>query len=323
MHWGRRLLAVGCCFAVTGTSVAASPVGAFQGIPEIPASDSLDVVPIDIPVVDVAPVPPAVELPAPVARIVPTAPAPPPDAGSAAPAPRVAPRAFRPPPVPVAAGPSGSAAPAVAVAGGGTTTSAARTTVRQSGLATGAARRDRRLRRTIRDLRRCLSTLPRAQARVLSLRAGLGPGAALSRAEVAVDIDRSVGHVRRVERRAVAKLRGVRRTRGCGGAAAPATGGDAGASLVASGAGTTTATTAATSAGAPGAIAGGDAGGRGGSGSSDRGGVKGESRQGRSPIAGLIPRAPQAVELTLPIVVALCAIGWLAGRRVVRRRAAA
>ena len=77
------------------------------------------------------------------------------------------------------------------------------------------AQRDRRLRRTVRGLERCLTGVPAAQRRVLVLRAGVGAARSRSRAEVARITGLSRRRVRRAESSGLRHLRRVARTTSC------------------------------------------------------------------------------------------------------------
>jgi hypothetical protein len=164
----------------------------------------------------------------------------------------------------------------------------------------------------VRRLRDCLPALPPVQARVLVLRAGVGRVNAMSLARVARTLRRSQPHVRMIERRGLTRLERARDS----GACTPSAG------VEPDGAG---AAGAAVTSAAPGAadlvVDAGEAPTRAEARhAKDRGGVRGESRQGRKPIAGVIPRPPEPVELTVPLLIALCSAAWLVGRRLYRRR---
>jgi hypothetical protein len=83
-------------------------------------------------------------------------------------------------------------------------------------------RRERRLRRIVRRLDACLPAIDAAQRRVLTLRAGLGPAPARSRAQVAQRLGVRVGRVVRLERRGVRTLRRLDRATNCAPGAGPA-----------------------------------------------------------------------------------------------------
>jgi hypothetical protein len=72
-----------------------------------------------------------------------------------------------------------------------------------------AARRERRLRATVRRLRACLGGLGRLERRVLVLRTGVAGGRARSRQRVARLLDLSTRRVRRLERRGLRHLRAL------------------------------------------------------------------------------------------------------------------
>jgi hypothetical protein len=82
-------------------------------------------------------------------------------------------------------------------------------------------KQQRRVRDTVRRLAGCLGDLPRREIRVLVLRAGIGPGPALSRERVGDRLDLATQRVARLERRGVRHLRAAA-SDGCGGAGAGA-----------------------------------------------------------------------------------------------------
>jgi hypothetical protein len=177
----------------------------------------------------------------------------------------------------------------------------------------------------VRRLRPCLPLLRPLQARVLVLRAGVGDREPASRASGARGVERPVRVVRRAERRGVRRLRIVMRAGECTeeGAVAPDGEGAEDAVTATGSVGDATVDLADADAGGDavgGSGAGGDTGGA--------GGVKGESRSGgkrggsgnRGPIAGVVPRPPEAVGITVPLLVALAGITWLVARRVRMRR---
>jgi hypothetical protein len=185
--------------------------------------------------------------------------------------------------------------------------------------------RERRLRRTIRELRPCLPLLSRLATRVLVLRAGVGDREPHTRAAVARRVERPVRVVRRLERRGISRLRALMRAGDCSGsgAIAPDGAGVAGPAIASSGSG-----------GAQVDLAEASVGGAGGSSSRDAGAVKGErsesagqrseSARDRSgsggPIAGLLPRPSDPVELTVPLLIVLAGLALLVGWRALRRR---
>jgi hypothetical protein len=146
------------------------------------------------------------------------------------------------PAAPAAGGPSSPTAAPVGSAparnargatgtGGGTRPSAAAGSPGATTARSGAARptrreraRDHRLRDAVLGRRVCLGSLPRIERRVLILRAGLRRGAPRRRVTVARMIDRPVARVRRLERRALKRLKRLSADGSCGGSAAVATG---------------------------------------------------------------------------------------------------
>jgi hypothetical protein len=78
----------------------------------------------------------------------------------------------------------------------------------------------RRFRSTVRRLRGCFYAISRFERRVVALRAGIGRTGPLSRRAVARRLDVSTRRVRRLEGRAVRRLRSANRADGCGGAGA-------------------------------------------------------------------------------------------------------
>jgi hypothetical protein len=101
-----------------------------------------------------------------------------------------------------------------ASAGAGATRSRAAST-RQSRARSRRARRELRLRRSLRHLEPCLFAVSGFVRRVIVLRAGLGGRRPLSRAGVARRLDTSVGRVRGAERRGLRSMRGAKRSHGC------------------------------------------------------------------------------------------------------------
>ena len=307
------LLAMGCFVMFTGSSSAAPPGLAQVDVPVIPAleapADPVQVLtppvalPVPLPVPQLPPALPQVAVPQPaVPRIVaPSSPRP--VAESPLPRPTA--------PSPAPGEPAGSSHAAPVAAPDESRASTREPVAVRVGERKRRARADRRLRRAVRRLTPCLSSLPRIQARVLALRAGIGPGRAMSRGRVARALDRPQRLVRRLERRGLANLRQARDGGACTRSVEP------------DGAGATPAIAAAgggevvriASDAAPAQLVG-DSGGSG-----DRGGVLGEQREGgRRTIAGVIPRPPAPIELTLPLIIALCSIAWLVGRRLHRAR---
>jgi hypothetical protein len=182
----------------------------------------------------------------------------------------------------------------------------------------GAAASSRKLRRTVRALRGCLAALPRLEARVLRLRAGIGRARPHSTAAVARIVDRPLRQVRRVQRRALRHLRRDGRD-GCAGAAAAPDGEGATATLGGTGTGLAALgdTGAGVNAGADGT---GAAAGGGGTdhpvdtkdgGSS---GVLGAQNDRERPPAGALPDVPGGVDPTLPVLLMLLAALFVAHR---------
>jgi hypothetical protein len=291
----------------------------------------------ELPPLPAVPVPPVIdELPAPVPALppvavpLPAAPAAPTGGGTSAhsvgrtaplgsgsrPAPVVAARDRTPP---AHAAPSRTVAPP---AGG------ARSAGRPAAVASArrvtpqARRRERRLRRTVRRLRACLGGLPALERKVLVLRSGLGPRHARSRAQVARTLDLSPRRVRRVERRALRRLR-----EGC--ARRPAAVPSEPAALAPAAPAFARTVLAATTFAAP-------------SGEPDRQAVKGEHqssrdsapsrssgpepalappakpRPGRPPAAAIVNRDGET-DLTLPLLLAAAAVALVLAARSVRR----
>jgi len=79
----------------------------------------------------------------------------------------------------------------------------------------------RRLRRLVLRLHACLVTLPAAERRVITLRAGLDTGVSLSRREVARRTGLTTRAVRRLERRAIRRLSAAHERTGCTARATP------------------------------------------------------------------------------------------------------
>jgi hypothetical protein len=75
--------------------------------------------------------------------------------------------------------------------------------------------RDRELRRAVVRLQGCLARVPRAERRVLTLRAGIGIARTRSRAEVARITGLHRARVARLERRGLRQLRALGRAGGC------------------------------------------------------------------------------------------------------------
>lgn len=92
----------------------------------------------------------------------------------------------------------------------------------------GEAARDRRLRRVVEDLSGCLSSVPRFDATVLALRAGLGDRAPRSRSQTARRLNTSAKRVGSAERRGVRGLKNARRRGACGATESGAGGGPTG-----------------------------------------------------------------------------------------------
>jgi hypothetical protein len=142
-----------------------------------------------------------------------------------------------------------------------------------------ARRRDRELRHVVLRLRGCAGRLPRAQRRVVLLRAGIGLGHVRSRARVAQITGYSVRRVRRLERSGLRILRSLSRD-GCGGTAA-----GAGAVTTAEPGGTTVAA-GLVYATAPATGAGTDAGGQNGDGAAGAGGQEPGDGKPRGDVRG-------------------------------------
>ncbi|HZV75282.1 MAG TPA: sigma factor-like helix-turn-helix DNA-binding protein [Conexibacter sp.] len=75
----------------------------------------------------------------------------------------------------------------------------------------------RRLERAVARLQACLSGLTERERRILTLRAGLGPGPALSRAQVARLLDLSLTRTGQIERRGLRRLGALDRAGRCAG----------------------------------------------------------------------------------------------------------
>jgi hypothetical protein len=124
---------------------------------------------------------------------------------------------------PSAGAPGGSGGSASAGSSGGSSRApTASTGARSQGAAPGGepapaarargrrvARRERRLRATVRQRAGCLSRLGPTASRVLALRAGLGPGRPLGRRAVGRRLDLGPVRVARIERRGLRHLRGL------------------------------------------------------------------------------------------------------------------
>jgi hypothetical protein len=188
----------------------------------------------------------------------------------------------------------------------------------------------------VRRLSDCLDALPDLSRRVLVLRAGVGEQDVLTLAQTARRVDRRMRTVRRIERRALRRLKAADRAGRCGesvpdGAGAPLTatgGGDFGAGtgseLAAAGTGAATGGSEEAGGGGTGGSGGGDSFGTGNGG--DRGGVKGEQRE-RSPKRSpsfpgnlVSPAAGKGIPPLLWLVPVLAALGWYAATRIRRRR---
>ena len=203
-----------------------------------------------------------------------------------------------------------------ASAGGADTPGADRVPGRAGRQDEAHVRRERRLRRTIRELRPCLPLLSRLATRVLVLRAGVGDREPHSRAAVARRVERPVRVVRRLERRGISRLRALMRAGSCSvtGAIAPDGAGAGGTALASSGGGAQV-DLAEVSRGSEGTAP------------RDAGAVKSErsesagDRSGSSgPIAGLLSRSSDATDLTVPALVLLVGLALLVGWRAQRGR---
>jgi hypothetical protein len=302
----RWLLALGCFVAITGPSEAA-PRDIVPIPPALPSPAGVPTVPEPVPPVEV-PVPPI------------AVPAPPAPSGSTPIAPNPLPEAARAPRVPAQA-PGARSVSAVArspVPGGqpagssGSSVTASAADARSERHRPGYIVSRRTMRRIVRSLRDCLPALPPLQARVLVLRAGVGRVKAMSLARVARTLRRPQPRVRRVERRGLTRLKRVRRSGAC----------TSSAGVEPDGTGAADAVVTSPTGAVPGLVVADQAPPRGERRRTDaRGGVRGESRRSRTPVAGVIPRPPEPVEVTLPLLIALCSGAWLVGRRLHRRRA--
>jgi hypothetical protein len=76
--------------------------------------------------------------------------------------------------------------------------------------------RQHRLESAVMQLHQCLDDLGASERRVLSLRAGVGPGAPLTRSQVARRLDLGVGRTGRIERRGLRRLDGLAAAGACG-----------------------------------------------------------------------------------------------------------
>ena len=188
------------------------------------------------------PAPPPVSAPTPPAQVVPRVKVPPvqvPAVQTKPPVPKLqtptqlqsAPRASSPPAAapraPGSTASAGSAAQGVSTrgtpraAGSGPAATAGSQPRPGAGASTrrqrlGEAVRDRRLRRVVEDLSGCLSSVPRFDAAVLALRAGLGDRAPRSRSQTARRLNTSAKRVAGAERRGVRGLKDARRRGACG-----------------------------------------------------------------------------------------------------------
>lgn len=176
-------------------------------------------------------------------------------------------------------------------------------------------RRDRRLRRTVLRLRTCLGALPELQERVVALRAGLGRPHPASRPEVARQLELTERRTSRVERRALRRLRSLERQNRCDGLSVPSNSDTDVADAVfnavadvASDGFVDSAVAAQPPEGEEGRTPR----------SRDRAKVKAERAQS-APLARLIPISREGVDVTLPLLVAVAAGGWLVLRRRTRR----
>jgi hypothetical protein len=73
-------------------------------------------------------------------------------------------------------------------------------------------------RQGVRQLRQCLDELGPTERQVLTLRAGLGPGAPLTRSQVARRLDLAIAQTGRIERRGLRRLDRIAGAGACGGA---------------------------------------------------------------------------------------------------------
>jgi hypothetical protein len=173
---------------------------------------------------------------------------------------------------------------------------------------------NRRVRTVVRRYSGCLGQLRDRTQTVLSMRAGLGPGSALSRRQVAARVDLGVRRVTRLERRGVRRLQALGSAGGCG--AADARGGAAAGSASSAAppppAGDEASVDAATTAARSGEVQG-----------QDRSGVKGvAARSVPDSPATIFPGGPAASFINVAPVLALVGIALfaLAVRRERRQR---
>ncbi|MEA2132666.1 MAG: hypothetical protein QOC68_575 [Solirubrobacteraceae bacterium] len=201
------------------------------------------------------------------------------------------------------------------------------------------ARRDRRLRASVQPLAGCIGGLPRAERRVLTLRAGLGRERPHTRRRVAQILRVSTRRVSRLERRGVRRLRGLERAGHCKGDGGIAAGDIGGGTIPAEQAATLGALVATgLGAGSLAVVAAREL--KGSSGSQpDRIEVKSERESSgvvtpkRAPLAAgaepLRPRPPAAIverggaDLTLPLLILVAVAALVFAARAVRRSGAA
>jgi hypothetical protein len=239
MRW-RVHLRGATCGVVLAASLAAS-VPALGQVPDLPDPDlPLPEAPVPVPSLPPVPAPSVPQVPSVPVPSAPVPSAPVPSAPSAPSAPSTGSA-----PVVGGSGGSGGGASGGSTASGGSSTSgggsaggagsgaAAQTAAGGSGSRAGSRgrggrrarargdvpspatihRRERRLRRTVRENGACLIALPTAQQRVLELRAGVGPRRPHTRAGTAAILDVSRATVIQRERAGLKRLRGL----DCGG----------------------------------------------------------------------------------------------------------
>ena len=333
------VLLIGLLLAVTAPATAAMRTALAQ-LPPVPTPAPLPSLPVPLPVP--VPVPTIQALPLPVPTVqAPSLPVPAPQLPQLTPVPSSpAPTSSSSAPAPVASTRAQARGDATQAAGSGpASTPASRSSqpsgvsssqaspsrsssARSSGASGGRTMGAQRFRQTVRRLRGCLAELPKRQARVLALRAGVGQRKPLTVAETASRIGLRDRQVRRIQRRALRTLRRAARD-GC--SAAPAPDGSGPETTVAP-----TGTAIALADAGTGAVApdpsgtdskGGGTGSSGGT-SSSHGAVKDEQREHHAsrqfPGAFLAPSEPFP-----PILLAIPAVAgaiWFAVSRIRRRR---